>query len=332
MPQPVRFLLSAIAVAAVAIALVVGFSVGLQPAEDGALATSAQNSQLVADIALVDASISDAWRAADLSPTPQADRLTLARRLSLALTGAGPSVEELKRLERLSPEVDPIQSWLDHLLADDRFANYYASRLSRVYVGAAEGPFLVFRRRRLNNWLAEQLKENRPYDEIVSEMISADGVWTTNPAANFVTATFVGEGDNQGPDELALATRTSRAFLGVSLDCMQCHDDKFGDYWKQEHFHEFAAFYGQAEIQLTGLRDKPDQLYETQYLGAKESSVVTAAVPFLKELDPGKGPLRDRLAKWITHTDNRPFARTIVNRTWAMLLGRPHWRTSWPPT
>jgi hypothetical protein len=60
-----------------------------------------------------------------------------------------------------------------------------------------------------------------------------------------------------------------------------------------------------------------------RYHGKEEKETVKAAVPFQPELLPAEGPLRERLAKWVTHPQNRAFARTTVNRVWALLYNRP---------
>jgi hypothetical protein len=264
----------------------------------------------------------EAWAKADLTPAPKADRLTVARRLSLALTGSVPSLEEIRRLEALPPEADATAAWLDHLFADDRYPPYLAERLARAFVGVEPGPFLVYRRRRLVTWLAEQLAQNRPYDELVRELIAAEGIWTTNPAANFLTVSIVQGEDDKGPDEEKLAARTARAFLGISLDCVQCHDDKFGDRWDQRDFHQLASFFAQAEMTLTGLRENADITYQTRLLGDAEPSTLEPIVPFAPDLCSENGPLRARLATWVTAPENRPFARAAVNRVWSLLCGR----------
>lgn len=265
---------------------------------------------------------SEAWAKAEISPTPKADRLTLARRLSLALTGAVPSLEEIRRLEALSTEADATAAWLDHLFADDRYPAYFAERLARAFVGVETGPFLVYRRRRLVTWLAEQLARNRPYDELVRELVSAEGIWTSNPAANFLTVSIVANAQDKGPDEVKLAARTARAFLGISLDCVQCHDDKFGDRWKQRDFHQLASFYAQTEMTLTGLRENTGLVYQTRLLGETDPRSLDPQVPYSPLHLPETGTRRIRLAEWITSPENRPFARAAVNRVWSLLCGR----------
>src|SRR5690242_5772224 len=79
------------------------------------------------------------WQAQNLTPTPAASDLTLARRISLALVGTAPSLEEIRALEAL-PEGERISWWTNHLLADRRFSDYWAERLARIYVGNDQGP------------------------------------------------------------------------------------------------------------------------------------------------------------------------------------------------
>jgi len=278
---------------------------------------------LEAAVAKVNAAFRSSWDQAGLAPAPEADALTLARRLSLALTGAPPSLEEIRRLEALPAGEDPVAAWLAHLFSDRRTADYLAERFARAFVGVETGPFLVYRRRRLVTWLGDQIAANRPYDTIVRDLVAAEGLWTTRPETNFVTVSVVQGGSKEGPDEVKLAARTSRAFLGISLDCVQCHDDMFGDRWKQADFHQLAAFFAQADMTLTGVRENRKKEYETRYLGEDEAVRVEAGVPYSPEWLPESGHRREQLARWLTHPENAAFARAAVNRTWAMLFGRP---------
>ena len=268
----------------------------------------------------VDADFRKDWSQKQLQPTAKADDLTLVRRLSLALTGSIPSLQEIRMLESLQG-ADVAQWWLTHLLGDRRTSNYLAERLVRVYVGIENGPFLIYRRRRLVDWLSEALQKNRPYDQVARSLIDAKGVWTTSPEVNFITVT--NQMNNKGPDETKLAARVSRAFLGVQMDCVQCHDGKLGSTWKQTDFHKLAAYFGQTDFALNGLRDDPKQSYKFRYLGRTEDEVVPAMVPWKPELLPQKGAPRERLAQWVTAKENKAFARAIVNRMWALLFNRP---------
>ncbi len=267
----------------------------------------------------VDVAFQEEWTRQSLTPTPPASSLTLVRRLSLALTGTVPSVQEIRALETL-PETERMQGWLSHLFEDRRYSDYLAERLARAYVGVEDGPFLVFRRRRLVDWLSDGIHQNRPYDQIARSLIDSTGIWTTRPEVNFVTATIEPQ---KGPNQVKLAARVTRAFLGVRIDCVQCHDGKLGSPWKQQDFHQLAAFFAPAEMSLTGLHDTNKKDYEFRYLRKPASEVVPQVAPWNPELMPEKGTSRERLAKWVTAPGNRPFARAMVNRVWALMFNRP---------
>ena len=269
--------------------------------------------------AAFDAEFARSWTSQQLTPAPQADDLTLVRRLSLALTGSIPSLQEVREIERL-PEGERSQRWLSLLLEDRRTSDYLAERLARVYVGIETGPFLIYRRRRLVEWLSDSLLKNQPYDQIVRSLITAHGVWTTSPAVNFISVTNV---QRKGPDEKKLAAKVSRAFLGVRIDCVECHDGKLDSPWKQSDFHQLAAYFGQTKFELNGLVEKPKQQYKTRYLGEVEEVAIPAKVPWKPELQPESGAPRERLAAWVTSKENKAFARSMVNRMWALLFNRP---------
>ncbi|HSH96523.1 MAG TPA: DUF1549 domain-containing protein [Roseimicrobium sp.] len=273
-------------------------------------------------VSRVDSTFAGGWKTAGLQPAPQAPPLTLARRLSLGLTGTIPSLPEIRSLEQQSSD-QVVQWWLSRLFEDRRYSDYVAERLARVYVGVENGPFLIYRRHRMVEWLSDEVAANRPYDQITRQLIGAKGIWTTKPEVNFITATVDQNDKNKGPDEVKLAARISRAFLGVRLDCVQCHDDFLGDRWKQKDFHQIAAFFAPAEMSLTGVQENKKNEYDFRYHGKAETERVNPTVPFHPELLPAKGELRDRLAQWVTHRDNRSFARTTVNRVWALMFNRP---------
>ena len=270
----------------------------------------------------VDQAFSNSWAAGKQTPAGRAQAHSIYRRISLALTGTIPSLEEIRALESRGPG-NHDQWFLSRLLEDRRTSDYFAERFARVAVGVENGPFIIYRRHRLVSWLSDQIQANRPYDQMVREMIAAEGIWTSHPAVNFITVTVDQNNKEQGPDEQKLAARVSRAFLGQRMDCVQCHNDMFGNRWKQKDFHQLAAFFAKAEMSMTGVRDDPEKHYEYRYLGRPAKEPVPPRVPFNSHLLPGDGPLRERLASWVTHPENRPFARMLVNRTWAFLFNRP---------
>jgi len=280
-------------------------------------------------IAQVDQAHRDTLQARGVMAAETADWLTICRRTSLALVGSGLSLEEIRRLEAL-PEPQRVTAHLDALLDDPRYHDYWAERMTRYLVGADEGPFVVYRRRRFRHWLSDQLAANQPYDRIVQQLITAEGLWTDRPEVNFLTVTL--DSNDGSPDPVRLAARTSRAFLGLRIDCLQCHSDFLGNVslgdadelheGRQSDFHRLAAFYSSAQMNgLQGVRTGEAD-YQYQYLDAEAETDVTPAVPFAEELLPQEGDARTRLAVWVTHRQNRQFDRAAVARVWALMFGR----------
>ena len=260
------------------------------------------------------------WTARGLTPAARASDLTVARRLSLALTGSVPSLEEIRQFEE-QPADARLAGWANHLLHDRRFADYFAERLARSYVGMEEGPLLAYRKRRFLAWLSDELLKNTSYAEMVRQMIAARGLNTDRPAVNFIAASY--DDNKKTPDPEKLAIRVSRAFLGLRIDCSQCHDHFLEPSWKQTHFQSLAAFFGQTRHVVTNVLDTAEGEYRFEDRVKGGTHEIAPAAPFLKELLPETGTRRERLAAWVTDPRNVYFARATVNRTWAMLFGRP---------
>ncbi|RMG11680.1 MAG: DUF1553 domain-containing protein [Planctomycetota bacterium] len=286
----------------------------------------------------IDRHLAARWRKAGVTPAPEVDSLQLARRLWLDLLGTIPSLEEIRALEAQPPERR--RAWLlARVERDPRYPEVLAERLARIAVGGpmARQDDLLYRRRRLVAWLTRQVRGNRPWDELVRELITAKGLSTGQPATNFVVS--------QERDPLKLAARSTRAFLGVRIDCAQCHDHPFAR-WKQTDFEGLAAFFARTEADLGGVRDvergeleidrplveTPGQLKDMREEAATGEGPVPAVrrvrqvfpqVPFAPELLPADAPTRRAAyAAWITHPENPFFAKALVNRLWQWLMGR----------
>jgi hypothetical protein len=294
-----------------------------------------QDQSFRAAVARVDQAFAQEWDYRKVRPAPDAPDLAVARRLALGLLGTIPSLEEIRQFEYL-PADERMPWWIDHVLQDQRFADYFAERLARSYVGTEDGPFILYRRRRFVTWLSEQIAKDRPYNQIAFEVITARGLWTDSPATNFLTVTKKPE--NNTLDPVRLAGRVTRGFLGLRLDCAQCHDHAFKA-WKQADFQGLAAFFGQTRVGFTGIYDahegevaidRKTQAYDViDNAGmAGDRAVARLAVPKLpglKEQPPllDVGTRRQRLAAWVIHPSNTYFSRALVNRVWALMTGRP---------
>ena len=265
----------------------------------------------------VDRELASRWDELGVEPADEADELTILRRLSLALHGTVPSLEEI-RLFEADERKDRLQHWTAAMLEDNRFFDYFAERLARSFVGVDQGQFLIFRRDRFSNWLRNQLRDHVPYDDIVRQMIQGEGVWTGEGEVNFITAAFA----NDEFDANKLTARTARAFLGQRMDCAQCHDHPF-DHWTQKDFQGLTAHFGQVRLSLAGVTDDKKKDYEVLDDVVMEDKVVEPSVPFNPEW-LGEGSRREQLANWVTHPENQRFERAIANRVWGLMFGKPY--------
>ncbi len=169
-------------------------------------------------------------------------------------------------------------------------------------------------RRPLEGWLRKQGRANTPHDRLVR------GLLTDPEAGAFFQA-------NQNKPE-NLAGRTSRLFLGVRLECAQCHDDRGGGPWKKAQFWEYAAFFavpgdkrpmGDAYVALGPPKQKagPARIRVGESDAWVETRFPDGSRPdWKRQLTP-----RAALAEWITRPDNPYFARAAVNRLWHDFFG-----------
>lgn len=266
--------------------------------------------------ARIDAVLQKEWKAIQVEPAGPADDLQILRRLTLALVGTVPSIEEIRQFEA-DPDTDRIQSWTRRLIADPRFVEYFGARLGEAFVDTAEENLKPHQRERYNQWLGKTLQEGRPYGEIVTDLIASRGISIDQPATTFV-AVEVSKGDQSAE---RLAARTSRGFLGQRIDCAQCHDHPFAN-WKQSQFEGMAAYYGQVQYRNGLLQDTRPRPFMIDDERKGEQREVAPQVPFDSQWVPNERHRRSELAQWITHRENRRFRRAIANRVWGLMFGR----------
>jgi hypothetical protein len=275
------------------------------------------------------------WQTYGVDVASPANQLKIMRRLSLALCGRIPSVYEIRSFER-QPADRQIDDWVSNLLQQTQTSDFLAERLARAWVGVEDGPFLVYRRSRFVQWLSRQIFINRPYDQIVGDLLNSKGTWTDSPAVNFYTRTLVVEEDeNNAPNPMLLAGRVTRALIAMRIDCLQCHDDFMDEIYLgdpdsrrpgvQADFHHLAAFFADTRNSFFGIGDlsPQSQPYRYRLMDEANTTVIAPQVPYAEQLLPDTGTLRQRLAQWMTNRKNRPFGRAIVNRMWAIMTGAP---------
>ncbi|OWK36117.1 hypothetical protein FRUB_08680 [Fimbriiglobus ruber] len=276
--------------------------------------------------AVIDRYVGEKARSADVTPTPLADDATFFRRIHLTLAGRIPTPSAV-RLFLADTDPNKRAAAVDKLLASVAYANHMtttwrgwllpeASTNAEV-AGAVSG---------FEAWLHNQIRADVPYDQFVAELLTAplDGrrpasrgrpAADTDEAANPLAFYIAKEAK---PENLAAAT--ARLFLGVQLECAQCHDHKFAR-WTRDQFWGLAAFFGGVERPTAGggLREILDR---RELLIPNSDRAVPAT--FLDDKEPEwrfkKSP-RVTLAAWLTAPDNPFFARAAVNRLWSFAFG-----------
>jgi hypothetical protein len=249
-----------------------------------------------------------------LAPSDLCDDATFIRRATIDVAGRLPTVEEVRAFVA-DKEPARRERLLDRLLASKEFADIWVmkwaelleirSRDNAVYPKSAE---LYF------EWLRDQLMTNAPLDRIVQELLTASGSNLRHPAANYYQIE---------PDTLKLAENTAQVFLGMRIQCAQCHNHPF-DRWTMNDYYSFAAFFAQ-----TG-RKPGDDPRETVIFDRGSGEIkhpVSGAAMHPKflggEMPEIKGETRrEALAKWITSPENPYFARNIANLVWSHFMGR----------
>jgi Protein of unknown function (DUF1549)/Protein of unknown function (DUF1553) len=271
---------------------------------------------------------------------PTATDAEFLRRIHLDLTGMPPTAEETRRF-LADHAADKRTKRIDELLAQPGYARRMAHHFDAVFL--ERRPDSKVPRADWEAYLRTSFAENKPYDQLTREILSADG---TDPK-NRAPAKFLLE---RRLDSAIVVRDISRIFLGKNLQCAQCHDHPNVDDYKQEHYHGLLAFFNRAylfpnaddakaviaekadgEVTFVSVFDKTKKQGMT---GPKLPGLMAIAEPKLEKgkeykVPPAKGtrPVpnfsrRDKLAATLTAPENTAFARTAANRIWAMLMGR----------
>jgi hypothetical protein len=270
---------------------------------------------------IIDRHIEKRLETEKLSPAERADDAEFFRRIYLDLHGVAPTAEQAMRfLDDRDP--DRRARLIDTLLASPRYGEY----LGDIWQGYLVSPLADDQRARadrLRTWLAERFN-TRTWDRIAGELLTATGKIEQNPAVTFL---IEGRLPRTVPD---LTDLTTRYFLGIRLNCAQCHDHPFVK-WTQQDYWGMAALFTQIQtpgrpkqVYNVGLKDDPEITLASLKDGTPDGFMLRPPT-FLggKELRAEKGTShRAAMVQWMTSPDNPYFARAMVNRTWWRLFGR----------
>ena len=225
-----------------------------------------------------------------------------ARRVYLDLNGRPPTQGELDRFVR-NADQGKRKKLIDTLLDGDEFSRKWGRFWQTIIFYNSDANKNRVNRKALEDWLAKKFKANAGWDQITAELISATGKEKDNGPDNFNLA------NGNKPEKLA--AETARVFLGISIQCAECHDHPF-DRWKRRQFHELAAFFARGKYYMKGKKDP------TQKTLIKARFLLGETPPAYLNADYRRVAVAAYL---IYNPKNYWFARAYVNRIWSELLG-----------
>jgi hypothetical protein len=278
--------------------------------------------------AMIDERLAEALQRAGAVPAPLADDAEFLRRICLDLGGRIPAVAEVRDFLR-DPSPDKRTRKVDELLDGPRYVNHFSQFWRQVLLPENGGDELnQFYLRGFDQWLQARMREDTPYDSMVRELLTvpldtggkSGGVRQTSNAPSPLA--FY-QSKQLAPENLAGAT--ARIFLGIRIECAQCHNHPF-DAWKQEQFWSFAAFFAGIEPRdpNQAVFGRIHEVFDRREIAIPGTSNVVQAT-YLDGRSPRwqfRESSRQTLAQWITSPNNRSFSRMAVNRLWAHFFGR----------
>jgi hypothetical protein len=277
--------------------------------------------------AKIDRHLAEGWRAAGVEPAPPATDAEFLRRVYLDLAGRVPSVAEARRFLR-DRRADKRARLIDELLDGPRYPAHFSRVWRALWLPEAASSIQgIILKAGFESWLRKNLAANTPYDKLVYEMLTIrlpsgrgqDVIGDAFAAKPTPVGFYLAK---EGKPE-NLAAGTSRLFLGIKLECAQCHNHPFND-WKREQFWSMAAFFsgidGKVENEFTNLTaEKIDS--RSIKIPTTETVIQASFLDGSKPRFKDKVGARVTLAEWVTAAENPFFARAAVNRVWAYFFG-----------
>lgn len=293
---------------------------------------------------------------AKVAASGQADDAEFLRRVYLDITGRIPTSEQTVAFLQ-SQDPDKRRKLIDELLDSPHYGRNFATLWDNLLIHREENNrFLdsaAFR-----SWLADSLNHGAGWDQIVTDMLTAEGPLADNPEGTFFLAH---RGDNGQVAPSKVAGTVVNLLMGTKLQCAECHDHPHWKEWKRTDFWGIAAFFSHTrstaspfgQIVFGGQRGQPvpmiteddrvpDPFGRVQGNG-RGASLPGAVIELPDGADPRKktgktvkakffegnepdmpqqGPFRPSFAAWLTGAENRFFAPAAVNRLWSHFFAR----------
>ncbi len=266
----------------------------------------------------IDRHLSQLWQDLSITPAPRCSDEIFIRRVSLDLLGRVPTVAETRDfLQDSHPRKR--EQLVDRLLMSPDHDRQLANFLRTVWLPQTTGPGSAQLAQHFEAWFVDQLRQGAGYDTMVYRILTLPAnraIFEDRRSTEEVASTIFEAVSESKPE--TLASNATRAFLGLNLDCAQCHDHPFAD-WSQQQFWEQAAFFTRP------LPVSADQLARLEIQVVDQSETVVArfldgeAAVLPEQHDHLTG--RRLFADWIAARQNPYLARNAVNRMWARFCG-----------
>jgi hypothetical protein len=274
---------------------------------------------LPAPVNVIDETVFNKLKMLGIPPSPRADDATFMRRVHVDISGTLPSQSEAAAF---LADKDPQKrdKLIDRLLDSPQYADYFANKWNRVLrnkkrqANDLEGTYAFYQ------WIWASLYDNKPYDEMVRNILTASGDKSFNPAVIWYRE--VDQVNEQVED-------TAQLFLGLRIQCARCHHHPF-EKWSQNDYYSFSAFFsrvGRKNLQRNAGRSTERRIFHNEGTatarnprsGANLKPAGLGSAPY--EIAADRDP-RTYLADWMSAKDNPFFAKALVNRYWKHFFSR----------
>ena len=250
-----------------------------------------------------------------IRPSDVCDDATFLRRSTLDITGTLPAPQQLQKfLDDSSPAKR--DHAIESLLNRKEFADLWVMKFAELLqIRSRQDQFSPKAALAYYNWLREQMLANVPIDQIVRQLLTGSGSTLRNPEANYYQVTT---------DTLKISENTAQVFMGMRIQCAQCHNHPF-DRWTMNDYYSFASFFPQVGRKQG--EDPREYIVFDRGEGEIKHPVSGKPLPpkFLgagqPTIKPGESR-REILAVWLASPENPHFAKNLANLFWAHFLGK----------
>ena len=250
-----------------------------------------------------------------IPPSPVCDDATFLRRVSLDIAGRVPTDAERASFFA-NPALDKREQVIDSLLRSSEYADVFANKWTAMLKNRRDDASDITSNFAFHAWVRDSLLSNKRYDQMVRELLAATGTVIANPPV--VWYKRVKEPKQQVED-------VAQLFLGVRMQCAQCHHHPF-ERWSQDDYYSFSAFFTQVGRKPTATRGE-DMIFHKRGMAVatniKSGSVLKPAAlgDAIPTIAADEDP-RLKLADWMSSPSNPFFAKAVVNRYWKHFFRR----------